>query len=281
MFDFDYVASANQRPADEPLYPIGDNYAPGFRATRIDERLADGLRDGDIDREFVRALQTDTLSVPARRLVPAVLDARDRMPEGSAEYLDALETWNGQMRPGSKGALVWWEFYRAFREATWRDTFEAAGLDESYWPSEWVLVTLPPDSRFFDGDRAGVMAEAMAEAIDSIEEEGWETYGDYSRTAIDHPFGDVVDGLNYTRHPAGGTALTVSAFNTQGSFGPSYRLVADFDGDSLDVVPGGNDGSPFGDHYEDQLEMWVTGGYRDLDDPPGGEPDVTVEGTDE
>lgn len=141
-------------------------------------------------------------------------------------------------------------------------------------------MTLPTDSEFFDGDRAGVLAEAVATAVERIESEGWETYGDYNRTAIDHPFGEQVGGLNYTRHPTGGTPETVAAFATEGGYGASYRLVADFGDRSLDVIPGGNDGSALSDHYEDQLPLWARGEYRRLDESPQGDPDVTVRGPD-
>jgi penicillin amidase len=274
----EYLASANQRPVDDPAYPIGNSYASGFRGTRIYERLDDAASEGSIDREFVRSLQTDTLSVRARMLVPAILDARDRMPSKAEQWLDALADWDYRMDADSEAALAFRHFYDAFAELTWQDDFEAVGLDRSYWPQSWVLVTLPADSEFFDGDRAGVMAEAMGEAVDLIESEGWETYGEFNVTAIDHPLGDVVSGLNYERHPTNGSTHTVWAFSTRGGFGASYRLLADFGSESRDVIPGGNAGSVFAEHYEDQLPLWATGEYRALDDPPEGDPDITVEG---
>jgi penicillin amidase len=280
----DYVATANQRTADDPTYPIGQYFASGFRATRIEEKFEDALAEGTVDRDFARSLQTDTLSVRARMLVPAMLEARDEIvgasatPDTTGEWLDALVDWDYQMDPDSRGALLFIHFYEAFREATWADDFDALGLDDSYWPQEWVLVTLPPDSDFFDGDRAAVMADAVATAIERIEEEGWETYGDYNVTAIDHPFGGSVPGLNYDRHAAGGAPMTVWAFSTERDHGASYRLLADFGGNSLDVIPGGNDGSPFGSSYEDQLAMWANGEYRQTDDPPEGDPNIAVEG---
>ena len=273
----DYVATANQRTVDDPAYPIGHSFASGFRAIRIEEAIQERLSEGAIDREFARALQTDTLSVRARMLVPAILDARDRMPAAAEDWLDELAEWDYRMDPDSPAALVFAHFYEAFREATWADDFEERGLDDSYWPQEWVLVTLPANSDCFGGDRGAVMTEAMATAVDTIENDGWETYGDYNRTAIDHPFGDSVSGLNYERHPTGGAPMTVRAFSTEDDHGASYRLVAPVGGESLDVIPGGNDGSPLGDSYEDQLSLWATGEYRRTDDPPDGDPDITVE----
>ena len=272
-----YIGTANQRTADTTTYPIGERYDSGFRGIRVYERLDAAASEGDIDREFVHSLQTDVLSVRARMLVPAILDARTEMPSKADEWLDALDGWDYRMERGSKAALVFRHFYDAFERLTWKDDFEDAGLSEEFWPQEWVLVTLPADSEFFDGDRATVLAEAMSEAVDTIESEGWEMYGDYNVTAIDHPFGEQVSGLNYERIAANGTPETVAAFSTEGSYGASYRLLADFGGRSSDVIPGGNDGSAFADSYEDQLPLWAHGKYRRLNDPPDGDADVTVE----
>ena len=272
-----YVGTANQRTANDPLYPIGQRFDSGFRGVRIYERLDAAASRGDIDREFVKSLQTDVLSVRARMLVPAILDARDEMPSKADEWLDTLESWDYRMERGSKGALCFRHFFDAFERLTWKDDFEAVGLGEEFWPQEWVLATLSPDSDFFEGDRASVLAEAMGQAVDTIDSEGWETYGEYNVTAIDHPFGAQVPGLNYERMATNGTPETVWAFSTEGSYGASYRLLADFGTHSSDVIPGGNDGSPFSDHYEDQLSLWARGKYRRLSAPPSGDPDVTVE----
>jgi penicillin amidase len=199
------------------------------------------------------------------------------MPSKADEWLEALAEWDYRMERDSAAALVFKHVYDAFERLTWADDFEEAGLSEAFWPQEWVLVTLPADSDFFDADRAAVLAEAMGDAVDTIESAGWETYGDYNVTAIDHPFGEQVPGLNYARMPTNGTPETVWAFSTEGGYGASYRLVADFGGQSVDVIPGGNDGSVFSKNYEDQLKLWARGEYRRLDDPPDESPDVTVE----
>jgi len=274
----DYVASANQRTADDPTYPIADSFAPGFRGVRIYEVL-DDLVDGgtEIDVERMQSLQLDTLSVRARMLVPKLLDARDRMPDDAEDWLDALAEWDYRMDRDSEAALVFTQFHEQLREQLWTDFFEERGLSRRYWPSTWVDVTLPTDTEFADGDLPAVMATALEAAIEEIESEGWETYGDYNVTGFDHPLGFLLPELNYTRHPTDGGALTVRRFNTGGPDGASYRLVAEPGGESVDVLPGGNSGSVFSDHYADQLQLWADGEYKRHGTGGTGDPDITVE----
>ncbi|WP_159899504.1 penicillin acylase family protein [Salinirussus salinus] len=274
-----YVGTANQRLVDDPVYPIGQEYASGFRGTRIYEELDAAVEEGRaIDREFMQGLQRDTVDVRARTLVPAILDARDRMPDAADPYLDAMADWDYRLDRDSTAALVFRFFYEFFREETWRDDYEDVGLDSSYWPQEWVLVTLPPDDEAFGGDRAGVLARAMERAVERVDSEGWETYGDYNRTVIDHPFGGQVGALNYPRYPTDGGSFTVMNFRKEGGAGSSQRTVYPMDGETVTVLPGGNDGSYFSEHYDDQLRLWADGEYRPAPRAVDGDPDITVEG---
>jgi penicillin amidase len=264
-----YIATANQRVTGDATYPVGQEYASGFRGTRIYERLDERVEGGDpVDPAFMKDVQRDTHDVRARMLVPALLDARDRMPDAADPWLDAMADWDYRMDPDSRAALAFDRFYEAFRAATWADDFDAAldGVEdtEGWWPQEWVLVTLPPDDPYFDGDRAAVMADAMANAVEEIDEEGWSVYGDENTTAVDHPFGDQLSALNYPRYPVGGTAFTVFNVHDGAGAGSSWRQVSPMDGESSSVIPGGQDGSYFSDHYTDQLRMWADGKYKPM-----------------
>jgi penicillin amidase len=196
------------------------------------------------------------------------------MPDGADEWLDALDGWDYRMTRDSRAALFFERWFGQFRAATWGDEF--GDLDESYYPNDWVLATLAPDSEFFDGDRAGVLAGAAEATVAEIDEAGWETYGDYNRTAINHPFGGQVDALNYPRYPTDGSPYTVMNFRKEDDAGSSWRMVASPGDESFGIVPGGNDGSYFSEHYDDQLRAWADGEYRRLgwDRPEGA--DVTV-----
>ena len=276
VIDPAYIGTANQRLVDDPTYPIGHRYASGFRGLRIYERLDDAVaQDTPIDTDFMQAVQTDTLDVRARMLVPAILDAREKMSQTAAAWADQLLGWDYRMDRESAGALVFRWFYEYFREEAWASDFEALGLDESYWPQEWVLVTLPEDHEFFEGDRERVIADAMERAVARIESEGWETYGDYNVTAIDHQFGGQVPALNYPRYPTDGSVFTVMNFRRDDGVGASQRSIYPMDGESMSVLPGGNDGSYFSDHYDDQLRMWADGEYRSVPLAIEGDPDIT------
>ena len=261
----DYIGTANQRPVDDPTYPIGQEYASGFRGARIYERLDRRVGNGDpVDVEFMRSLQNDTLDLRARLLVPAILEAVEPT-EDNERWLDALADWDYRMDPDSPAALAFQRFYERFREATWREAFEALELEgEEWWPGEWVLTTLPADDPFFDGDRAAVIAGAFGAAVDEIESEGWEVYGDYNRTTIDHQFGGQVPALNYPRYPVGGTAYTVFNVHEDAGAGSSWRQVSPMDGASESVLPGGQSGSYFSPHYDDQLRLWADGEYKEM-----------------
>ncbi len=263
--DSDYIGTANQRIADDPTYPIGRAYASGFRGMRIYERLDERVGAGDpVDRDFMTSLQNDTLDVRARLLVPAVLAARDRMDATVDPWLDALADWDYRMERDSEAALFFDRFYREFRDATWADDFEAVDLDEEWWPQAWPLVTIPTDDPFFDGDRAEVIAEAATTAVEEIEADDWAVYGDVHRTEIDHPFGGQVAALNYPRYPTDGTGFTVFNVHDGAEHGSSWRQVSPTDGSSLSIIPGGQDGSPFADHYDDQLRAWADGEYKPM-----------------
>lgn len=276
----DYIGTANQRLLDDPKYPIGQEHASPFRGQRVYERLDQAIARGTtIDREFMKSLQRDSVDIRARMLVPAILDARDEMSADVRARADELEQWEFHMKRDSKAALVFAHFYDAFRELTWADDYEEMGLEDSFWPQDWTLVTLPADHEFFGGDRATVIAQAMKKAVETIEEAGWETYGDYNRTAIDHPFGGQVGALNYPRYPTDGSPFTVMNFRKEDGGGSSWRMVAPMgDAESVGVMPGGQDGSYFSSHYHDQLKLWADGDYREIPRTmPSGDADFTFE----
>jgi len=282
-----YLATANQRVVDDPDYYLGEAYSAPFRGRRIydllDERAAS---DDPFDFDLMRTVQRDVRDERAAMFVPTILDARPAMTDRARRAADRLDGWDYRMDRDSRAALVFELFVDHYRRAVFEETLDSAGLDDDFYPNDWVLFTLDPDGFWFTDPPAGdprsrsdAIAAAMADAAAEIDDEGHETYGDYNRTAIDHPFD--LEFLNYPRLPTDGSPATVRNFRKESDAGSSFRLLARFDGgDSLGIIPGGNDGDYFSDHYRDQLRAWADAEYRPLAATTDGDPAVRFDPND-
>ncbi|WP_115864367.1 penicillin acylase family protein [Halorussus litoreus] len=275
----DYLGTANQRVVDDPQHYVGEQYSAPYRGQRLydllDRRAAS---DEPMDPEFMRELQRDTLSTCAEQLTDELVAAA----EGEDDLADAVETlreWDYRMDRDSRAALVFSRWFDRFREETFGDEFEAAGLDESYYPNDWVLATLPEDSRWFGEEgRGGVMISALRAALDELEDGA--TYGDHNTTAaITHPFGQAF--LNYPDYPTDGSAYTLNNYRSESAVGSSWRMICPMAEaeDSICILPGGNSGEYFSDHYDDQLRMWADGEYKPMDREGPEGTDLTFETT--
>jgi penicillin amidase len=262
----DYVATANQRVVDDPQHYLAESYSTPFRGERIYELLDGWAADRDLTPADMRALQTDALDTRARRLVPRVLDAVD--VESAGTPFDALPDWDYRMTPESEAALAFAAFLDAYRERLYSEGFNAAGLGEDDWPTDWVTVHLEDDASWFERAETPESATAaVGAAVDAaaarIADEGWETYGDYNVVALEHPFDQSF--LNYPEFETDGSPATVNNFRRDSDVGASWRMVVPMDGDATVVLPGGNDGDPFSESYDDQLRAWADGDYYTFD----------------
>ncbi|USZ67957.1 penicillin acylase family protein [Halorussus salilacus] len=263
----DYVGTANQRIADDPDHYIGERYGAPYRGQRLYELLDERVESGEpVTPEFSKRLQRDAYDKRAEQLVPDLVSAVEDADEDDdlREAAESLRDWDYRMARESRAALVFSRWVDRFREATFGDDFEEADLDESYYPSDWVLATLPADSRWFgDDSRAEAMVGALRAALDGIEDDA--TYGDHNTTeSITHPFDQSF--LNYPAYPTDGSPHTLNNYRRESAVGSSWRMVCPMTerADSACVLPGGNSGDYFSDHYDDQLRMWADGEYRQM-----------------
>ncbi|WP_026046307.1 penicillin acylase family protein [Halorubrum sp. T3] len=285
--DPEVLSTANQRPIDDPTHYVGVDYAAPYRGERIAERLDDRIHGGTpTDPDFHRALQSDVRDGRAAELVPELVAAvRDR-PDPAASLVDAadaLDEWDYRMRRDSRAALIFARYLPHFRERVFGPLFSDADLGESYYPSDWTLARLPDDDPLFDGRPRGALAvAALQDALDEIAEAGWETYGDYNTTrAMNHPLGGEAPFLNYEELPADGSPATVKNYRVESAVGSSWRMVVRPGTDATAVLPGGNSGDYFSEHYDDQLRRWLDNDQRPMPLGAGGEPAVRFEPTEE
>jgi len=270
-----YVGTANQRVVDDPEYYVGHHYGSPFRGERIYDRLDERVAsDRPVDPAFVRDLQLDAYDGRAPRLVPEILEARDRMDDRVRSATEALSDWDYRMDRDSRAALLFATFVERFRERTWSD-LEDRGLPR---PDDWILTTLPTDDDLFEESRAETVAAAMADAAADVAESDHEMYGDDNRTDFEHRLRQ--EFLAYPGYPTDGSMHSVRNVAVERGRGSSWRMVCPMAGDSVAILPGGNDGDYFSDHYDDQLRRWADGEYKPMDLAIDGDVAVQFRGED-
>ncbi|WP_435098802.1 penicillin acylase family protein [Halorubrum sp. N11] len=272
--DPDVLSTANQRVIDDPRHYVGVAYATPYRGARIADRLDDAVESGEpTDPAFHRALQRDVHDGRAAQLVPDLIAAveaangsgeADSGGEGgvsdrAVSAAETLDDWGYRMDRDSRAALVFARWLDRFRRLAFEPTFDAVDLDETYHPNDWVLATLPDDDPIFDDtSRAETMVAALEESLAEIDDAGWEAYGDWNSTAaITHPLGGEAPFLNYDELPADGSRTTVKNYRVDDAVGSSWRMVVRPGTDATAVIPGGNSGDYFSEHYDDQLRAWL------------------------
>jgi penicillin amidase len=267
-----YIGTANQRIVNDDAidYYFAEAYSAPFRGQRLWERLDERIAgDEPVDPAFMEAVQRDAYDERAALFVPTMLDARDAVSGDAAALLDDLEGWDYRMVTDSRAALVFARFTDHYADVVFQSRLESALGDrrdsEEYYGNDWVLLTLSPDSAWFPEGRDAAIAAALDRTATELAEEGWETYGDYNTTAIDHPFDR--SWLNYPRYPTDGSPASLNNFRKEDDAGSSWRMVCPMDksaATSTAAFPGGNDGSPFSDHYSDQLRTWADGEFKPM-----------------
>jgi penicillin amidase len=215
------------------------------------------------------AIQADTVSLAARRLLPhlAKIEPRD---ERQRSALDGLATWDGSLAADSRDAALFQTWITALmrRLVGQRVPDEVFAAYEGF--RETFVTGVLPDLLTNGTDRLDpdALRDALDEALDAA---GDKTWGDLHTLSLAHPLARIpgLDTLfSAATTPLGGDDQTVA----QGGFDvrddayrpaviQSIRVIYDL-GDlerSVSVVPAGASGNPASPHWADQHALWATG----------------------
>lgn len=275
-----FIVNANNRmPLGEGAPALGRDYANGYRAYRITERLraARPVTEADMFQ-----LQLDTRTeffdfyrdLALRVLREDVVHKRAAL----AEARDALTAWDGRAERPSRGLALLTRFRRALADevfAAWLTTCRAAEPDFDFaltdidTPLQRALNERSPDllpakSGGWDAFILAALERAMTEvkqqqggrSIDQLE------WGAVNRVRVAHPLGalpELGERLNMPDEPLSGCGFCVRL--SSGVLGASERLVVS-PGHALDGIlhmPAGQSGDPRSPHYRDQQRAWVDG----------------------
>lgn len=274
-----FIATANQNvtPEDyEHWNAIGFSWSDPYRGDRVNEFLES---KNDLNMEDMRRLQTDVASLPARTLIPLLLELP--LDPQLAQLQNEFSNWNQRLEPTSieAGIYVAWEdeIQRLAHEKFVPENVKKH-LGKLQLKRVLGWIQKPKDSPFkSDSSRNSFLMEAFKNAVGNLKKSlgeeplQWQ-YGQeaYKHSSITHALGAVASSqyaknLNLPSLPRGGNAYTTGSTgsNKRQSSGASFRMIVntgDWDATIGTNAPGqsGNPDSPF---YTNLYEDWAKDVY--------------------
>ncbi|MDG1278684.1 MAG: penicillin acylase family protein [Algoriphagus sp.] len=275
-----YFSTANQNvtpPDYEHWDAIGFSWADPFRGDRIEEVLGAGNK---LNMEGMKALQVDYQSIPARRLVPFLLDLS--LTGKSAEARDKLRGWDFTLDPNSIEAAIYVAWENEIRSlAASRFIAESGkGIIRSIQMQKIMDWIIAPDGRFGPNPNQGrdqFLGDAFENGIAYLEEtlgedmNHWQ-YGQekFKHTYMAHALGELVNEelkakLDLGPLPRGGNSYTPGSTggNNRQSSGASFRMIVNTG--NWDAAVGtngpGQSGNPESPFYSNLFEPWAKDQY--------------------
>ena len=286
-----YVYSANNQPdtIDNGLYP--GYYLPEDRGRRIVELLED---KNDVDVNYMEAMLNDDINPASRDIKRILIDNITTNSKEEEKLLGVLKNWTGEHKLDNKGPAVYQALvYRVMKMAL-EDEMEEDGLmafmttnaykrtiayliknDSSIW---WDNVTTSEIE-----DRTTIINAAFKATLEHLINKFGTAYqnnitwGNLHTLEHEHPFGAIEMLRSYFNvgpfnAPGGSEALNNMGFILDGdseyptNHGPSTRRIVDFSDidNSRSILPTGNSGNIFSQHYQDQAKMYVNGEFRPM-----------------
>jgi len=273
-----YLASANNKVAPDTFpFAMGTSWEAPYRAARIGELIENS---GRMAVEDMTRMQRDVRSTQVRVVLPFLLKARP-IDAVSRDAMDRLREWDGTLNGESPQAAL----YEAWYGATVRGLFEdELGADVfAGYVGRRSIVAKAVDTLIQTGDTAwcddvrtpepetcdtllgrtlqAAIAEATArQGTSDITKWRWDTV---NAARFPHAPLDAAPVLSrwFSRSvPRGGDSFTITPVMPLGDqiFVSSYRQVIDLA--ALDasrfVIPMGQSGHVWSEHYADLLDKW-------------------------
>ncbi len=274
-----FFATANQNNIP-PGYPhsLGFLWSEPYRFERIDEVLKAGK---SFTLEDMARLQQDTLSIPARTIIPYLSGLRsdDQIVQRAIEM---LLSWDYILDEDSVEAAIYTAWFRRLRDNIWNLMVPESGRSILPRPSIKALTDAlaRPDERLGSDPEAGrndLLIRSLEQGIKDLQERlgkdlnHWQ-YGQekFHHVLIQHALSEAVNdeirsAIDVGPHPGGGSGYTVnmtgSGYNQRS--GASFRIIADCSDwdNSLGTNCPGQSGDPENPHYKDLFEPWAKGQY--------------------
>ncbi|OYV15312.1 MAG: penicillin amidase [Methylococcaceae bacterium NSP1-2] len=275
------VSANDRRLGTQYPYTIGRQFADGYRAYRITQRLNELTA---INEWSLFALQLDTESEPYRfyqQLALSVLSPKliAQQPE-LGELRDYLLAWDGKANTDSLGFALLVKFRQQLAKSVFTPFLTAAKQADKDFDYSWTYIDVPlqalltekpasllPDSHYADwnafilGQLTHSAAQLKAKHPDkSLAELTW---GNVNIARVKHPFSNAIPLLGWLLDmPENELAGCAACVRVAGAdFGASERMVvspAHLD-EGILHIPAGQSAHPLSPYYRDQQAYWVHG----------------------
>lgn len=288
---WNYVYSANNQPdsINGSLYP--GYYLPENRGKRIVELVE---ANDKWTKEDVMQMTLDVTSKVHVETIQEVLSviANANFSTKEKEVVSALKNWNGDNKLTDIAPTIYHRFIYQYLKNTFTDeldteTFEM--LIKTHISKRFTAPLLYKESIWYDNvsteekeTRKDILLKSFKEAIVLLEAQLGNNINDWTWNKVHtvehpHPIGKVEmlrSYLNVGPYEAPGTREVINNlgfhYDESGEykvyFGPSTRRVIDFSDieNSMSILPTGQSGNPFSEHYDDQAEMYIQGKFRKM-----------------
>ncbi|NNG10891.1 MAG: penicillin acylase family protein, partial [Arenibacter sp.] len=276
-----FIATANQNVTPEDYTEwdaIGFGWSDPYRGMRVNEVLGSGKK---LNMEDMKQLQTDYLSIPARVLVPLLVNLNTTNPL-VVKAQEKFKDWDFKLDKNSITAGIY---------VAWEEELQDKLLD--YFPDpgaemlleyvqmarllEWILN---PEKKFGKNSsekRDAYLIGTFESAVEQLQAQygpdmnSWK-YGqaNYKHVQIKHPLGEVVNTtlnakLNTVLKPRGGNQHTPGSTgsNKRQTSGATFRIIVDVnDWDkTVGSNPPGQSGNPESPFYKNLYDQWANDAY--------------------
>lgn len=284
------IVTANNKVVG-PDYPhfISHDWAPGYRADRIETALAD---QSGIGLGQTAEIQLDIVSAMAQRLLPVMLKPLAKQEGRAKEAAELLSKWDGSMMRTRPEPAIFTAWLRILNRDIYKD--ELGGAFAQYWGFRptFMLQVLKQDSSWCNDistperETCGsVLTQSLTAALKELETRfgspeitDWR-WGTLHEAQFEHPVFKgipVLKNLSSLRIPSDGGSFTVNRGamrpgNEADPFhhvhGAGFRALYDLSdlSKSRFIIATGQSGNFLSPHYRDFLSRWADGEYVKLD----------------
>ena len=288
-----YVYSANNMPEAISGYNYPGYYLPEDRAKRISNLLD---AKSDWDKNSASAMITDNYSATATSITKNFISYLNisSLSANEKNAIQILNSWSGSHNTKDIAPTIYNKWIYFYLKNTFEDELGTISFNQLLKTHLIKQIignqTRIENSPWWDNlstknkveNRQEIFTLSLKQAVASLEKQlGKDTsdwaWGKVHQLEIKHPLSSVaalkpifsvgkfeIAGSNEVINNNMFTYSNDEKYTVKG--GPSTRRIIDFADieNSLSILPTGNSGDPFSEHYDDQVELFVNGKFRKM-----------------